>query len=1016
MEPSHYASTLEEAIKKESSLFQEYFLWLESAMPEIFFKEMSGENCLLITHSLMGFDLLNHFCLINLKSSSIALCLNTPDADLRILKNYAFYGIKTYQSYVSSKPFPGTQLPLRIATLAFTSFDEKAVITDSQREDLLKALKTENTELSEEEMKQWLLKLPPPFVHALPVDRLSIALEMINRAQTRDNCQYQVRYQENWKSNDTASMHIILAWKNTPKHHFLYRLAQVIHRHDLVMERVNAAYLDPYQKQSILTMVLSLHGRNGQPVWDVAEIPDFLREMATVKYFETDDRIQNILVDPKIISGNMANFLRSMTVFIHQALVHIDSNLYTVENVEEAICRHPELTVQLCEAFKLKFSAFQHNFDHYLIARNQFLDDVAELNTGHESNDIRRKNIFLQGMNFIHHTLKTNFFRLNYTAHSFRLDPKYLDHIPFKRTEKFPELPFAIFFMRGLHFFGFHIRFKDLARGGLRTVYPEQLEQMNVERNNVFTECYNLAWTQHKKNKDIPEAGAKGILFLKPFDQIDLESQILRNEFEREKRLPSEIEQKIKEFRQEQRVEYLYQSQRSYIESLVTIVNCEPDGTIRARHIVDYWGRPEYLYLGPDENMHDFMIQWIADFSKKYNYKPGGAFISSKPKAGINHKEYGVTSLGVNVYMHQVLEYIGINPKEQEFTVKMAGGPDGDVAGNQLLNLYNLYPNTAKLIALKDKTGTINDPKGLNLSILRDLFYQNKGICFYPPENLSDGGFLVNTSKKRYPSAYIQETLCWKKKDGKLIEEWLSGSDTNYILHHNIHHTYADIFIPAGGRPRTLNEGNINEFLDPTGKPTARAIVEGANLYFTQGARRILEEKGTLIIKDSSANKGGVICSSYEVLCGLTLDDDTFMENKGKLVEEILTRVKECSTYEADLLLRTHRETGEYLTAIAESISDHINLYTYQILDYLDLIPLPRDYNDPLIRSFLHYCLPTLSECYTEKLIEEIPEHHKKAIIACHLASHLVYQKGLGWSPSIIDILPLILAESTLSH
>ena len=72
----------------------------------------------------------------------------------------------------------------------------------------------------------------------------------------------------------------------------------------------------------------------------------------------------------------------------------------------------------------------------------------------------------------IQHTLKTNFYRMNYTAISFRLDPKYLDDIPFERSKKFPELPYAIFFIKGMHFFGFHIRFKDLARGGLRTVFP----------------------------------------------------------------------------------------------------------------------------------------------------------------------------------------------------------------------------------------------------------------------------------------------------------------------------------------------------------------------------------------------------------------------------------------------------------------------------------------------------------------------------------------------------------------
>ena len=52
-----------------------------------------------------------------------------------------------------------------------------------------------------------------------------------------------------------------------------------------------------------------------------------------------------------------------------------------------------------------------------------------------------------------------------------------------------------------------NIRFKDLSRGGLRTVFPQRYEQMITERNNVFLECYNLALTQQKKNKDIPEGG-----------------------------------------------------------------------------------------------------------------------------------------------------------------------------------------------------------------------------------------------------------------------------------------------------------------------------------------------------------------------------------------------------------------------------------------------------------------------------------------------------------------------------
>ena len=77
--------------------------------------------------------------------------------------------------------------------------------------------------------------------------------------------------------------------------------------------------------------------------------------------------------------------------------------------------------------------------------------------------------------------------------------------------------------------------------------------------------------------------------------------------------------------------------------------------------------------------MSDEMIAWIAAYSKRYKYRPASSFITSKPMAGINHKSYGVTSLGVICYMDKFLRSIGIDPKKETFRVKLSGGPDGDV-------------------------------------------------------------------------------------------------------------------------------------------------------------------------------------------------------------------------------------------------------------------------------------------------------------------------------------------------
>ncbi|HSX12065.1 MAG TPA: NAD-glutamate dehydrogenase domain-containing protein, partial [Rhabdochlamydiaceae bacterium] len=532
------------------------------------------------------------------------------------------------------------------------------------------------------------------------------------------------------------------------------------------------------------------------------------KELVTLKYFEGLEAIESVFVDSGFVRGNIGNLIKSITHFAHQTLVHADLNMYSLANITEGICRHPELIVQLAQAFEYKFHPKNHDLKAFEKLKESYLASVDDLDTGNEFNDMRRKNILYQAMNFVDHLLKTNFYRNNKTAFSFRLDPDYLNFIPYDRSEKFPALPFAIFFMHGMYYIGFHIRFKDLARGGLRTVFTQKFEQMLSESNNVFSECYQLAYTQHKKNKDIPEGGAKAVIFLEPYERLHYEADIFRQELQEGGVSSTDIDNRLKTFHTEQKLEYLYHAQRTYIECFLTLINCEPDGTLRAKQIIDYWKKPEYIYLGPDENMHNAMIEWIANYSKAENYKPGGSFITSKPGTGINHKEYGVTSYGVNVYMEEVLHYLKIDPYKEPFTIKISGGPDGDVAGNQILNLYRFFPKTAKLVAITDVSGTIFDPKGLDLSFLAELFKEVKPIRFYPPEKLNEGGFLLDLATKKEITAYAQQTLCSRKKGGKVVEDWLSGNEMNHLFRHNLHQTPADVFIPGGGRPRTLNENN----------------------------------------------------------------------------------------------------------------------------------------------------------------------------------------------------------------
>ena len=103
----------------------------------------------------------------------------------------------------------------------------------------------------------------------------------------------------------------------------------------------------------------------------------------------------------------------------------------------------------------------------------------------------------------------------------------------------------------------------------------------------------------------------------------------------------------------------------------------------------------------------------------------------------------------------------------------------------------------------------------------------------------------------------------------------------------------ADAFVPAGGRKRTIHEGNWRAFLSPEGVPSARLIVEGANHFVTPGARAALHAAtGLPIVKDSSANKCGVICSSFEVMASMLLSEDEFTAVKSQLVKDVIAKLR----------------------------------------------------------------------------------------------------------------------------
>ena len=340
-------------------------------------------------------------------------------------------------------------------------------------------------------------------------------------------------------------------------------------------------------------------------------------------------------------------------------------------------------------------------------------------------------------------------------------------------------------------------------------------------------------------------------------------------------------------------------------------------------------------------------------------------------KNSIHHKEYGVTSEGVNVYLDVALRNVlGIDPTKDTFTVKITGGPDGDVAGNEIKILIREYGANVKIVGIADHSGCAEDPGGLDHGELMRLF--QAGLCIAHFDKSKLGGGAAGAA------VHLVDTP--------------EGVKARNSMHNRLE---ADAFLPCGGRPNTIDITNYKQFLKADGTtPSAPLIVEGANLFVTAEAREALfRDAGVAIVKDSSANKGGVITSSYEICAAMLLTEDEFFDNKEQIVSEVLEKLRGLAKLEAVLLFREFEDyDGISLVEVSQIISNCINVTTDALAVALDT--LSQEDRDELLPLFRAHLPKTMTDIAFDKVHEKVPDQYIKNAIASCLASKLVYKEG----------------------
>ena len=700
------------------------------------------------------------------------------------------------------------------------------------------------------------------------------------------------------------------------------------------------------------------------------KVVEMMKNLKVLNWTSLLDLLHQEFVTKKFVSLRDCNLLRAASEFVHTQLAFIDKNAYNHLDICRFMAIYPEIMTEMIKYFYKRFDPeVKRDEKKVTTCQLRIEKKIDAINTGVHEKDQQLKTIFICILDFFKNIKKNNFFVENKSSLAFRMDPAFMEYYDKHYeayTNSFPEdRPYGVFFFYRENAIGFQVRFSEIARGGWRTVIPksspnelEQNDAYEFAKDEIFREVFVLSHTQHLKNKDIYEGGSKMITLLNPANGGNNQG-------------------------------IMFETQRSICASFVSLINYDKNGKLKDKNIVDYLGYKEIIEIGPDEKMFDVMIVWISNYAAKVGYTLGSGLISGKPDQGINHKEFGVTSFGVHQFFLRTLKELKIDPCKDEFSVKISGGPYGDVAGNELKLLLEkknglyIYKN-AKIVAVTDGPAAVYDPAGLDRKELESLVLKKNLDAFNPDKLKADGAYMIFSQSSNTPEGE-RYRLMYRTK-GKIAKKMVNRDEYMNYFQDNIYH-YADVFLPCGGRPSTIDISNWEQYIQ-NGVNSSKAIVEGANSFITPEARAKLQDAGILIIKDASANKCGVITSSYEIMSGIMLDKDEFKAEKQELVKEIMVKLKSHAVGEAEWLFANYKAAICHMTGLTEVLSRRINEKNEAISEYFTKHPEMLD--DQAILDHL----PSLFAKKYKDRIERLPAEYKKAIASVELATRIIYNQS----------------------
>ncbi|WP_410658200.1 NAD-glutamate dehydrogenase [Amycolatopsis sp. lyj-112] len=530
------------------------------------------------------------------------------------------------------------------------------------------------------------------------------------------------------------------------------------------------------------------------------------------------------------LTWRQAAILRAYSRYLRQTKIP-----FSQEYIENTVLAHTDIATALVRLFETRFDLSLG--DEVRASQGEQL--TAEIgNLVDEVTSLDEDRILRRLMAVVLATLRTNYHVTDADGNSrqylvLKLDPSAVPELPEPR-------PKYEIFVYSPRIEGVHLRFGDVARGGLR---------WSDRREDFRTEILGLVKAQAVKNAVIVPVGAKGGFVVKrppsPTGDPGLDRDAQLNEG--------------------------ISCYRMFISGLLDVTDNRVEGkTVPAPGVVRHDGDDSYLVVAADKGTAKFS-DIANEVSGIYDFWLGDAFASGG-SVGYDHKAMGITAKGAWESVKRNFRELGKDSQTEDFTVVGIGDMAGDVFGNGMLLSEHI-----RLVAAFNHLHIFLDPSpdaASSFAERRRLFDLPRSSWEdYDRALISEGGGIFSRSAKTIPlSPQIREALGLGEDVTTLapndlmqaillapVELLWNGGIGTYVKAEN--ETHAD----AGDKANDGLRVNGNQL-------RVKVVGEGGNLGLTQLGRIEFARSGGKINTDALDNSAGVDCSDHEVNIKILLD------------------------------------------------------------------------------------------------------------------------------------------------